>query len=350
MLIVSFASGVYYRSKGHYDKAKSSKTIITVFFVSLMVLLCLRSPRVGIDTVNYIEKYFVPFHYRSWADVVKNSGGEVGFSLLVKLIASVSSNAQFFMAVVALLTTIPIMILYRNESKEAAVCCSFFMISLLFEFLFSGMRQGLALGLAVPAYYYTKKQKIIPFLLIVALAASFHMSALIMLAIYPVYHARITVKWLWAVVPAMALIYRFNRPIFQLLFQALGGKYFEKYSSLYGTTRQVGLLALFILLSVYCYVMLDEKKAEADDIGLRNLLLMATAIQFFAPLHSIVSRMNYYFILFIPLAVTRSSFKCRHMFWQIARLASLVMSLFFLFYFFFLKGDTLRIMNYSFCF
>lgn len=348
LIVIFFGTGLFYRSR--YEKDRTVRYMITTFFVVYMILLGFRATSVGNDTVNYIYRYFEPFHNMSFGEVIRSRTDEIGFSLFVKMIALITNNAQIFLIITALISAIPIMILYRNESREAAVCCSFFMISLLFEILFSGLRQGIALGLTVPAYYFTKQKKILPFILIVALAFTFHVSAVMILFIYPVYHAKITGKWLWFVIPIMALIYYYNRPIFTVLFQAFGGKYFEKYSTLYGTTNQFGLMTLFILLSVYCYAVMDDKLADEDDIGLRNILLLATAIQFFAPLHNIVSRLNYYYILFIPLAVTRANEKCKHMIWQITKLASLVMTAYFIYYFFFSKGDTLHIMDYSFCF
>lgn len=348
LIIIFLGTGLFYRSR--YEKDKTIKLMITTFFVVYLFLLCFRATSVGIDTINYVDRYFHPFHSMSWREVFNFSADEPGFSLFVKLVTVITANEHVFMALTALISVIPVMILYRRESREAAVCCSFFMISLLFEIFFSGMRQGIAVGLTVPAYYFTKNKKIIPFLLIVALACTFHVSAVMMLFIYPIYHAKITGKWLWVVVPAMGLIFYYNRQIFTVLFQLLGGKYFEKYSTLYGTTNQYGLLILFVLISAYSIFMMDPEIADEDDIGLRNILLLATVIQCFAPLHNIVSRLNYYYILFIPIAITRANQKCKHKYWQITRVASWVMTAYFIYYFFFSKGDTLQIMNYQFCF
>ena len=348
LLVIFFGTGLLYRFR--YDKERTKKYMITTFFVVYMILLCFRSTSVGIDTINYVNRYFYPLHDMAWRQVFRFTPDEPGFSILVKLITIITDNEQVFLSIIAMVSVIPVMILYRNEAREATVCCSFFMISLLFEIFFSGMRQGIAIGLAVPAYYCAKKNKFLPFLLIVALASTFHLSAIMVLFLYPIYHAKITGKWLWAVVPVMGLIFYFNRPIFTVLFQLFGGKYFEKYSTLYGTTNQYGLLTLFILLSAYSIFMMDAKIADEDDIGLRNILLLATVIQCFAPLHNIVSRMNYYYILFIPIAITRVNQKCKYRYWQIAKVASWVMSAYFIYYFFFSKGDTLHIMNYQFCF
>lgn len=348
LIVIFFLSFFIFRSRFEMDR--TIKYMITTFFVGYLFLLCFRETSVGIDTVNYLNRYFLPFQSMAWREVLQYRADELGFSILTKLIATISSNTQFYIIIIALVSVIPVMILYRNESREAALCCSFFLISLLFEIFFSGLRQGIALGLTVPAYYFTKQKKIIPFLLIVALAVTFHVSAVMIVFIYPIYHAKITGKWLWVVIPVMAVIYYYNRIIFTALFEAFGGKYFEKYSTLLGTTNQYGLLTLFVLLAAYTVFMMDENLADEDDIGLRNILLLATAIQFFAPLHNIASRMNYYYILFIPIAVTRANQKCKHLFWQITKVASWVMTAYFIFYFFFNKGDQLHIMEYSFCF
>jgi hypothetical protein len=39
--------------------------------------------------------------------------------------------------------------------------------------------------------------------------------------------------------------------------------------------------------------------------GLRNFLLMAVLLQCFAPVHTLAMRMNYYFIIFVPIIVPK---------------------------------------------
>lgn len=324
---------------------------ITVFFTSYIILLGLRDSAVGIDARSYINNYFLRFRGYSWSDLIHNNADELGFTLLTKFISVLSSSPQLYLFFVAAISVIPLMYLYRKEARDALLCCAFFLISLLFEAFFSALREGVALGLVAPAYYFTKNKKLIPFVITVLLASTFHLSALILFLLYPIYHAKITIKWLWFVVPIMYLVYRYNSVIFNTMLVTMGGKYANKYL-IYGyeATGQYGLLILFVLISVYCFVMMDEKQADNDDIGFRNILLLATALQLFAPLHVLASRMNYYFIIFIPIALTRTNAICKRRYWQIAKLAKVVMVIYFIFYFFVMKGDQLQIMNYKFCF
>lgn len=354
----------HYITKAKYRSISSGTTIdkiaahdlvegktITVFFVIYIVLLSLRGIMVGVDTKHYINNYFIPFRTMDWGQIVEFKSDELAFSLLSKILSTLTSNPTVYLTTIALLSVIPVLLLYKKEAKDAILCCSFFLISLLFEMFFSGLRQDIAIALTIVSFCYVKIKKPLSFVIFIILAASFHLSALIAIAIYPIYHAKITKKCLWFVVPFMALVYYYNSTIFNTLLLFSGEKYIYKYGVWgLGTTNQYGLLILFVLISIYCFFMLDEEKADADDIGFRNLLLLATLLQFFAPLHFIASRMNYYFIVYIPIALTRTNYKCKDRYYQIAKLASIVMIVYFIVYFFFMKGDSLQIADYKFFF
>ena len=254
--------------------------------------------------------------------------------------------------VCACLVVAPVMYLYKREAEGAMICISFFLISLLFEMFFSGMRQSIAIALAVPAYYFVKDKKVIKFLLIVALAYCFHKSAIMLLFLYPIYHAHITKKWLWGIIPLIGFVMVRRDLLMDLVFQLAGDEYSYKYSYLTGSSGQMGLMILFLLLALYSYVILDEDKAGKEEIGLRNILLLATFIHLFTPLNPTISRINYYFILFIPVAISRINNRCSDevYLYQLKTVATVVMPVFFMIYFFLLKDDSLNVMNYKFFF
>lgn len=328
-------------------REKKNSIATVVFFVIYLTLLCLRDYDVGVDTVHYVQ-LFNNIQFLNW-DNLANSGVELGFVYLARIVG-IFGDVRFFIVVVSLLTVIPLMVLYIKESEDALLCCSFFFISLLFEMLFSGMRQGIAISLTVPAYFFTKHKQLLPFVATVALATLFHSSGILIALLYPLYHAKITRKWLWFVLPAMIAVYLTRDQLFSYILPLAGDDYSYNYSELTGSSGQVGLMTLFILICVYCYIMLDERKADAETIGLRNILLLATAIQLFAPLNPVVSRLNYYFILFIPLALARVNTRCYDKLLVVQRLSRIVLPTFFLAYFFLAKADSLNVFNYSFFF
>ena len=60
---------------------------------------------------------------------------------------------------------------------------------------------------------------------------------------------------------------------------------------------------------------------------------MVVELQCFAPVHYIAMRLNYYFIIFVPIAVPKMIKKTSKQYEQVAALANVVLTLFFAFYF-----------------
>lgn len=349
-VMMGITAVIYLFLSGFNNREKRNRNTVTIFFVLYIVLLCLRDITVGVDTKHYVSRYFNQLCDMRWKDALQHLNAEKGFLFLTKLI-SYFGGERLFIAFFAIISVYPVLYLYRNEAEDALLCCSFFLISLLFEIFFSGMRQGVAIGLDVPAFYLARRKKIIPFLVLVALAMCFHETGIMIALIYPIYHANITRKWLWFVVPGMAFVYLNRSAIFMYMLEKAGGYYLENYGYLTSeSSGQIGLMILFVLISIYAFIMLDEGKATREDIGVRNILLLATAIQLLTPVHPVISRLNYYFILFIPIAIGRVNVNCRPIFWKISKIASIVMTIFFTIYFFTAKNDSLQIFDYRFFF
>lgn len=331
-----------------YEKSRVDKITVTFFFIAYLILLCLRDYSVGVDTRVYIRAFEYTKHL-DWKAAFLYGTDEVGFKVL-RMIVQWLGGSRLYISIAAAMTVLPVMYLYKHEAEGSLICISFFLISLLFEMFFSGMRQSIAIGLAVPAYYSVKSKKKISFLLTVAMACSFHKSAIVLLLLYPIYHVHITKKWLWGIVPLVIFVMLRRDILMDLIFQLVSDEYSYKYSYLTGSSGQMGLMVLFLLISAYCYVMLDENATAREDIGLRNILLLATLIHLFTPLNPTISRINYYFILFIPVAISRVNNRCNKRLYQFRNIATIIMPAFFVLYFFLLKDDSLNVFNYKFFF
>ena len=79
LMVIFFGMGAFYRTRFD-DKKRTTKYMITTFFVVYLFLLCFRATSVGIDTINYVNRYFYPFHTMSWREVFMFSSDEPGFS------------------------------------------------------------------------------------------------------------------------------------------------------------------------------------------------------------------------------------------------------------------------------
>ena len=110
------------------------------------------------------------------------------------------------------------------------------------------------------------------------------------------------------------------------------------------------MLLLFTAFAIFAFLVPDESQLDAETIGLRNFLLLSLVIQMFAPLHVLAMRMNYFYIIFIPLLLPKI-IACRSKRWnQVAVLGRHVMVAFFLIYFFAgaFRGSALHVWPYHF--
>lgn len=308
---------------------KKNRCALAFFFLFFTFLLVFRHPTVGRDTENYFY-FFNNFAKMEWQSVAKSSF-ELGFAYLNKIVSVFSTNPQVFLAVVAIITVAMIYPTYRRLSSDPSLTIVLFCLMSTFVVTFSGIRQMLAVGIGFLAYECTRRKKLIPFIFCVAVAMLFHNSAFMIVFMYPLYHAKITKKWLYAVVPALLIVLVFNKQIFNSLMFVL-----SQYTQYEGSAIETGaytMLVLFVIFTVFAFLIPDEKLLDKETIGLRNFLLLALILQMFAPLHTLAMRMSYYYIIFIPLLLPKI-IECRSRKWdQVAVVGRHIMVVFFGVYF-----------------
>lgn len=317
-----------------------------LFFVNLTILVMLRHKNVGNDTANYY--YFVEKVSReSWSMVTKEST-EVIFYLFMKVITMISSDPRFFIAVSGLLTSALLYPTYRRLCVDPPLTIVLFSSLSTFAMLFSGIRQMLAVGIGLIAYELVRRRKLILFVAVVVFAVFVHTSAFMLIFMYPLYHAKITKKWLFAVIPILAVVFIFNRQIFGVLSTFI--EQYTDYNAKEATTGAYSTLIMFVLFTAFSYLIPDDSLIDEETNGLRNFMLLALVIQMFAPLNPVAMRMGYYYMIFIPLLVPKIIECSSVRFRKVAQISTYVLLVFFYLYFFIgaTNGSKLHTIPYHF--
>lgn len=325
---------------------KKNQRAILAFFLILAVLVALRHERIGNDTSNYIY-IFERISNMGWLETGKFSI-EPGFALYNKIVSIFTKEPQVFLAVTAIATVAMIYPTYKRLGVDPSLTIMLFCTLSTFVMAFSGIRQMLAIGMGFLAYECTRRRKIVPYVICILLAVAFHTSAFMLAFMYPLYHARITKKWLLVVVPVVIAVFVFNEQLFGIL-----SVFLERYTDYGGGVERTGaytMIILFSLFAVFSFLIPEEASLDQETIGLRNFLLLSLVVQMFAPLHTLVMRMNYYYIIFIPLLLPKMIEKRSDRWNQVAIVARHVMVVFFLIYFFInARGeDNLHVFPYHF--
>lgn len=329
------------------DYDRRNKHALLFFFTFLTILVMLRHESVGNDTRNYM-RYFEGFSMVDWGRLAKEKT-EIGFAFFSKIISLFSKNPQVFLAICAIITSAMIYPTYKRLCADSSLTIVLFCLMSTFVMMFSGIRQMLAVGIGFIAYEFTRRKKLVPFILAVLLAMNFHTSAFMLAFMYPLYHSKITKKWLFVVVPILGVIFAFNKVIFSSLSFLIAQ--YTKYEGSISSTGAYSMLILFVIFAVFAYLIPEESLLDEETIGLRNFLLLSLIIQMFAPLHNLAMRMNYYYIIFIPLLLPKIIEYRSERWKQVAMVGRHVMVIFFFLYFFLIKansGGNLNVFPYHF--
>jgi hypothetical protein len=138
---------------------------------------------------------------------------------------------------------------------------------------------------------------------------------------------------LWFVIPVIGTVFVFNKQIFgwatELLFAVMG----DKYDAGIEETGAYLMVILFALFAIVAYFFPDENKMDEESFGLRNFLLMAVLLQCFAPVHNLAMRMNYYFIIFVPIVMPKIFKHTKDSIKDVAKIAKGVIVGFFVVYY-----------------
>lgn len=328
---------------------KYDKICIGVFFAILLIILSLRNVSCGIDLKNYYY-YFNTIHLSSFHNIISNFelGNELLFKILNKVVYKLNNNFNFYLFVVAVISLVPIFLLYVKESKNSILTLLVFIGVFPLSMYFSGLRQVMAIAIVAYSYKYIKEKKFSKFAILVLLASLFHESAIFTIVLYPLYHCRITKKWLWLIVPSIILVILFKNQIFSYLINFTTSRYQERYAEMQ-STGAYGYLMLLFGLDILSFIIPDSNKLDKETMGLRNFLLFATYLQCFASINSMIMRLNYYILIFIPILIPKIFALAPEKNKEIINLLSYCIGVFFLTYFIYnayFGSDILNIFPY----
>lgn len=336
---------------GKVESNRGNKIIVDTFFVIWLVLLLFRSERVGIDLSVY-KMNFNNYIFLSWKEIfngIFEGEFEAGFVVISKIISYLTDNFRAMIIICACISVIPIWILYRNEAHIGFFAIVMFLNIAPFPMYFSGLRQAMAMALVMPCYYFCKNKKIWHFLLMVFIAFLFHRSAMILLLMYPIYHLRLKKAYhIVYIAPIIAAIYVLKKPIFSFLLNFVGD-YADEYEDAIKDTGAYAVTLLLAILLVYAFLVANSDIIDYDTMGLRNLMILSVILQVFSGVHTIAMRMNYYFLLLVPLAVCKVVKNGDKKIKDIIHLSLIcMMAFFFAYYIYFIHTDEdiLRIYPY----
>ena len=292
-----FCGTVVYRIR---DFADRKRVYCVLIFSAMILLLGLRHPSMGSDLGYYREYGYLHSYDQlsaySWKTVFSLNeflNYEWGYVILNKLIGSLTGGSrQMLLLVCAGLSLIPVGAIVYRSSEQPLLSAVIYMGISPFLLLFSGLRQGIAVGICAYSLRYIFDRKPWHFLAAMLLAVLFHDSAVVFLAAYPVYYLKLNGSLRWCTVPVIGAVYLLRRPLFRIV-----GSLFSSYSA--SSAGGFALFLIFCAMYLFCCVFMDHSDERVN--GLANLFFCACICQTFGTISSLAIRVGYYYIMSLIL-------------------------------------------------
>lgn len=162
---------------------KYKKWIFILGCVGLWLFLGLRSDTTGSDTIGYMRR-FQNIAETTWEEIPSTTNRDYGFYYFTKLIRCITDSNIAFKLITAFISLVGVFDLCWRNTKRPLLALYFYVTIGNLFFILTGMRQAMAMSLCLLSMKFIQKRKIIPFAILVVLAAQFHHSAYIFLPMY----------------------------------------------------------------------------------------------------------------------------------------------------------------------
>ena len=182
-----------YLGKLFSDKKK--KLFLLLSGIGLIFVMGARyaDPSMRGDLNNYARMY-LNMRKIPWNEVLLNSDIEPGYLLLNKICSVVFPWTQSIVFIEAIICVYFMLRFIYLNSDDVYLAVLMYLAQGLFIFELTGFRQAIAISICLYSIEFVKKKKVFAFFITIALACSFHTTALVFLPIYFIANFRPSLK------------------------------------------------------------------------------------------------------------------------------------------------------------
>lgn len=321
-IVVLFLIAIYslYPYKKH-NSQQSRKIFLFLSFTTMGLVLGLRGRTVGEDTGHYLDVFKYSANV-NWMNMIHSTGMrtgyftdefgytdtiENGFLILAKAIHIFTDNGQIFIFFVSAITcALFAKFIYDNCKNDVVLPTFIFLCESMFMLAFNGVRQILAVAIAIQAYRLLNEKKWKKAILVITIATLIHNVALVCFVLFPIAFIRPkkefkTFKY--------AIIISIASPFIIVLGQTVIIKIFPRYTAYFSTNfwgNSIGGTAILWIIEFGLILVNYWKKFRNKDLFQTScLVLMYLACELMGLRITMFSRVGWFFraylILFFPM-------------------------------------------------
>lgn len=284
----------------------NNKTANLIFFLVFCLMIGLRQTSIGRDTIGYEQAFLQLLDYGE-----TELHMEIGFLWLNRIIIFLGGN---FKIVLLLSAFIPLLFVYKSllyfkvdnifVSYLCLLCSSFLLV-----YLFSGIRQGIAMGILLYGYKFVVERNLFRFTLCIICASLFHLTVIV---VYPVYWLTMKIPFKLLLVASLIALVGTHLGVTKFLFSkfvSLFIGHYAAYADLYAdfanSDAGYGILLRIVFWLLVAYLLSRNILSLKRQVVYNILCIGIIAYSFFLGV-DILIRLSEYFLVILIIAIPYS--------------------------------------------
>lgn len=282
------------------------KWAFIIFWIFILILGLCRNEQYGFDWYGYKYDFFLKYSRMTFGEVI-TSKTDIGYALLNWTISRFTDQFVICRNIIYAITNISMGLWIYKKSKMSSLSALIYLSFSFLAFDFFIMRQALAISIIIWGYDFILEKKLIKYIFIVFLAATFHSTAVVALIFYPLVNSKIkTMGFIkhsliilgTAILSPLCIRFLVQRYIY--------GRYMDDIVSGEGINK---LVLLLVFIGIITFFNNSEEFIDNTNNGLFEIVLAMIYFQTVALTFSLFSRMTIYstvfLIIFIPLCLSK---------------------------------------------
>lgn len=276
-----------------------------IFFIVLSFVQCLviATVRYGIGTDYRMYRNGFLLMAQSGFSEMTYEDWEIGYILLNKIVGLVTDNDGVFFFITSLLSLSGTFYMIWRYSKNPFMSVMLFLNTYLFYLDLNYVRQGIAMSIMCFAYGAFQKRKLWLFLLLCAVAATFHLPVIYLVPVYFFTYIKLNEKTLPIYAGGLILYYAISDAVLKVLLSHFHQEYAESRFIKYGIAFYYAIYPLLLCVAMIALCFYLKFKLPKHFNVLVHLTLMMGFWQIIMTKHALFERFSYYTMPFLLIAV-----------------------------------------------
>lgn len=309
------ATGQYRRATSHPHLDDNGKPNLTSYYFFVIVCVAILATVAGLR--HYVGADYGGYYWRypNWSAELEDrlrEWDEPGLSVLARLLSFFTDDGAYFILLISVITITFTVFPMSKHTDDFFMSVMLYIFTGCWDITFNAVRQCVAAAIIFAGHRLIYERKFIKFCILVFIAASFHISALIMLPLYFLVTKNLNfrkIAFIMIAGIALSLSYDF-------IFSALG---VAKGEETIGTSQyaqneinplRVGIAFAPVILYLFHY--LQKKQFSGEENFYISMLFINASLIFATSNSAYLHRVTIFFTPFICIAMVSLTTKFDH--------------------------------------